>query len=79
MANFSLRSSGILREAKPAKRAAIREPSGAWVYTLVLDRIPEDLAGFLFHAATMRACATLEPGFHVVVEVLDQEIIHRAV
>lgn len=39
--------------------------------TLVSDRFAEDLADFLFNAATMTACTTLELGLHVIVREIE--------
>ena len=41
----------------------------------VSDRVAEDLTNFFLSAATVAACAALQPDLHVFVELADQELV----
>ncbi len=73
---FTAQLGNILRETQTSE--ASREPRTERCLSAALlsDRVAEDLADFFFSAMTVTACATLELGFQVVVEVSDQELSH---
>jgi hypothetical protein len=42
-----------------------------------MRRIPQDVADFLFHAATIAAGTALQAGFHTIFKVADNQLGHR--
>jgi hypothetical protein len=61
----------ILCKAYPGKASSDPRAERHLGYALVLDSVAEDLADFFFGATTVTACANLELGFHVIIEVSD--------
>src|SRR5262245_60940426 len=63
----------VLRQTQSGEAGSDPRAEGCPCAPLVPDRVAQDLADFLFGAAAVAACAALEFGLDVVVEVSDQE------
>jgi len=66
---------------QPDARKALAQPAPQWGNGsfLAADRIAEDVADFLFHAAAMAASAALKANFNTRFQVSDDELSNRTV
>ncbi|MFY9821773.1 MAG: hypothetical protein WAM82_10330 [Thermoanaerobaculia bacterium] len=69
---FTAQLGDFLRETQTGEAGRESRTEPCLGDPLLLDRVAENLADFLFRAVTMTACASLKLELHVVVEVPNE-------